>query len=364
MKKKLLMAVLCITMLGSMLGGCKKEEAADTESVVEAKTEETEEVVTREGEARSFLTGEWIDEELAAKRPVAMMVENTSATLPQYGISRADIIYECPVEGGITRLMAIFQDYSGMDKIGNVRSCRPYYIFFAKEFNAIYMHAGASVQGDEFLNTGIIDHIDGTTGAGGASYYRDDSRKAPHNLYTSSEMIDSGIAALGCDTNMDASYTGHYLFAEDDSPVELSDGTDAAVVSLYFVNPSPWFEYNEEDGLYYRYEFGEKQVDAMNDEQLAVKNIIIQECNSSMYDETAGTLNIDYMSGGNGKFITNGKCIDITWKRDSENGPTHYYDLSGNEITLNQGKTWVAVTESKYTERNHIYSTKEEFESR
>ncbi len=368
MKRKIVTGMLFVMVIG-LLSGCRKkqEKAPETEAVTEAETEavpvETEIADTHEGEAESYLTGEWILAEQANKRPIALMVENTKVTLPQYGLNRAGIIYECPVEGGITRLMALFQDYSGMDVIGNVRSCRPYYVNFAKEYDAIYMHAGASNEGTELLNASGIDHIDGITGQGGKSYYRDKSRKAPHNLYTSSDGIDSGIASYAFRREHDSSYSGHFQFAPEDAAVTLPNGVDAAVVSLYFRDPKPWFEYHADDQLYYRYEFGNPQMDAIDQSQIAVRNIILQECRSSFYDKSAGTLNLDCFSGGSGKYITNGKCIDITWKRESDSAITRYYDLSGNEITLNRGKTWIGIIQSSYADENHIYGTKEEFES-
>ncbi len=86
-------------------------------------------------------------------------------------------------------------------------------------------------------------------------------------------------------------------------------------VSLYYVDAKPWFVYNETDGLYYRYEFGDKQIDGSTGEQLAVKNIILQNCYSSLKDSKNGTLDIDYLSGGSGMYITNGKAVPITWKK-------------------------------------------------
>lgn len=76
-------------------------------------------------------------------------------------------------------------------------------------------------------------------------------------------------------------------------------------VSLYYVDAKPWFVYNETDGLYYRYEFGDKQIDGSTGEQLAVKNIILQNCYSNLKDSKNGTLDIDYLSGGSGMYITN-----------------------------------------------------------
>lgn len=325
-----------------------------TEQTTPAEDTQAVPVETHEGQTRSLFTGEWIDESLARERPVAVMTENTKVTLPQYGLGQADVIYECPVEGGITRLMAIYQDYLGLEKIGNVRSCRLYYVYFAKEFDAIYYHAGESKYALDVLNSSFIDNVDGITGVGGQYFYRDNSRKAPHNLYTTSERVAAGIEKYGYSTQLADSYEAHYQFTTEDEPNLLPDGIDATKISMYYVDPKPWFEYNSEDGLYYRYEFGAAQIDALTNEQLAVTNIIIQNCNSSLKDAKNGTLDIDYQSGGTGKFITKGKAINITWKRESASSRTIYYDINGDEIVLNPGTTWVEIVENSKAEQNTI----------
>jgi hypothetical protein len=73
------------------------------------------------------LTGEGMDEGISANRPWAIMINNLDKALPQCGISQADIIYEIPAEGGVTRMMAIFSDISDVEAIGSMRSLRPYY---------------------------------------------------------------------------------------------------------------------------------------------------------------------------------------------------------------------------------------------
>lgn len=337
-------------------------ELADSEATAETEEDSLLDKINAGLVQRSFLTGEWIDTELVKHRPVAIMTENTKACLPQYGLSHAGVIYECPVEGGITRLMTIYQDYKNLERVGNVRSCRMYYIYFAKEFDAIYLHAGENSFATPVLESTFIDNINAIKGKSNPYFDRiSDGRKAPHNLYTSGKQIDGAIEKYGYRKEFNEKYKNHYQFAEDDSPVRLENGQDAKVVKMYYVNPRPWFEYNEEDGLYYRYEFGEAQIDGLNKEHLAVKNIIIQECNRSYYDDAHTVLNLDYLSGGKGKYITNGKCIDISWKRKNESSPTKYYDSEGKEIVLNQGKTWVAVVEKQHASKNVIYATKEEF---
>lgn len=359
----LFLAILCLIFFFLFFKSEKDQDPTqslgETETqLVEAETEiVTESVDPHIGQAVSALTGEWIEKEQARLRPVAIMTENTSVCQPQFGISKADVYYECPVEGGITRMLSIFQDYSGMKKIGNVRSCRTYYVYFAKEFDAIYMHAGQSHFAKDLVESSYIDNVNGITGKGGPYYYRDSGRKAPHNLYTSSKSIKEAIKNLGYRKKHTKDYKGHYQFADEDQPEMLENGEDAKKISFYYSCNSPWFEYNEKDGLYYRFQFGQPHIDGNNNEQIAVKNILIQDCSWYLWEASTGYLYLDYMKGGKGKYITNGKCIDITWERETEDGPTRYYDLDHNEIKLNVGKTFVEVCQDDYSSRNVISAT-------
>jgi hypothetical protein len=374
MKKKVLALLLSTAMMAGLLAGCggstdtaeQGNDSADTVAENSAQQDDAadEEEISPEGQARSYLTGEWIDADLANERPVAIMIENTTAALPSYNISKADIIYEFPVEGGITRMMALFQDYSGMERIGNVRSCRAYFAYTAIAYDAIYVHCGGAIEAyEEVLDPGLVDNLDERLGASG--FFRSSDKSAPHNLYTSSDGLAEGIAAKGYATTHSDSYEGYFKFNTDDSSDITLDGEDAAVVVVYQANPKPWFVYNEEDGLYYRYEFGSAQKDAVTGEQLAVKNIIIQECTVDAYydEQNHDRVDIGTTAGGNGIFVTNGKAIDITWTCSADGSVTHYYDSDGNEIELNQGKTWVEVTDLEYSDRNVIYATYSDYEA-
>lgn len=397
MKKKVLQVLLGGMMASMLLSGCGKDKqeensntqiensegtqqetnnsSNDSDSQLTADTQlpsnsgASEEdiqssIIVVDGQAKSLLTGEWVDEKIAFTRPIAVMIENTKACTPHYGISRADVIYECPVEGGITRLMAISQDYADMERIGNVRSCRPYYVYFAKEYDAVYIHAGGSTEGKKLLKTGIIDELDGQKGAQNV-FFRTNDRKAPHNYYTSSNGIAKAMDKAGIRKTISNAAVSHFNFTDAESPVLLSEGVDAKVVSVYYVNCKPWFEYNEEDGLYYRYEFGKAHMDAAYDKQLAVKNIILQFCDWSVYNEEKGTLNLDIVNAkGGGIYITNGKAINITWEKNGEDTLTRYYDENGNEIVLNPGKTWINVIQNKHADKNVLYATKEEFKNK
>lgn len=368
MKKKMIMSLLLAASIGTLLFGCgKSEDNKDTEASV-IETEENEAEVeteeTKDGKKRSYTTGEWVDESIASQRPVAVMIENTKMALPQYGINSADVVYEAPVEGSYTRLMGIFQDYSGFDRLGNVRSCRPYYCYFAMEFDAIYIHYGECIYAVDILNSDKIDNLDGIEGrVDSLLFYRTDDRKKPHNAYITSDGITAAIEDKGYDTAYAENYKGHYQFAADEERVTLENGEDAVVVKPYYFYNKPWFVYNSEDGLYYRYQFDNPQVDALTNEQTAVSNIIYQYCDSSVIDTKYGYLDVNLTSGGKGKYFTNGKMIDITWSKQSDSEPTKYFDADGNEITLNQGKTWVCIIENSHAEKCAVYNSVEEFEN-
>lgn len=342
------LAILVI--VGVVLATSSKKKTPD-----KTTSGKTETVAGHEGEVKSYLTGEWVDKKIGNSRPIAVMTGNTKEALPQYGLNSAGVIYEAPVEGGITRLMAIYEDYKDLKQIGTVRSCRPYYAYFAKEFDAIYVHVGQSVHAEELLNSGFIDHLSGLDGSVSDTFYRTDEHPAPHNCFTSAEGIASGIKTKGYSTSYSSSYKGHYQFAEDGKVEKLKDGEDCVYIKPYYFYNKPSFVYDSKTKKYKRYHFGEKHIDALDKKQIEVSNIIFQNVDYSIYEGTQ-YLNIPVDGSGDGKFFTNGKMIDVTWKKQDD-GITHYYDKDGKEITLNQGKTWVCIIQNEYADES-VFSDK------
>lgn len=362
MKKYTAALFTAIFLAAAVLGGCAKEEAAPaveeitttqkpTETPAATTVQETETTTqeSREGMVRSRLTGEWVEEAIGTRRPIAVMLNNIIDAVPQSGIEQAGVVYEAPVEGALTRLMGIFEDYDNLDKIGSVRSSRLYYIYFAKEFDAVYTHFGQAIYAEPLLNSSDVDNLNGLK-LDGSCFYRTTDRVAPHNAYIGAEGIAKGIAQYGYRTGYREGFEEHYKFNEDSSAeIELAGGQTANKVTPGYAINKPWFEYNKEDGLYYRFQYGGKQIDDLTGNQLAYKNIIMQVVD--YYDYGDGYLYITTTGSGSGKYITNGKAIDITWKKDEEFGITRYYDAQGNEITLNTGKTWVCIIQDDREEK-------------
>ena len=355
-------------LLAACLGGCSKTyEQADAaaETVTEAESEvpttafileteaqkETEplERIEVDGKIRSYLTGEMTDVAQANRRPVAVMMENDKAALPQYGINRAGVVYEAPVEGEMNRFMALIEDYDDLERIGSVRSCRTYYTYFAREFDAVYVHYGQSNFAKPYLQN--VDNINGLDAIGTTAFYRSSDKKAPHNAYTSADRLFQSIEKLGYRTGYDEAYEGHFQFARGDEQI-VPDGEPAyKVVPGYPIN-NPWFEYQEEEGVYHRFQYGDRHYG--DEGQIAVKNIIFQYVEWGYY-ATTPYLNINVHTGHEGYYFTNGRCQQITWEKDGEFGPTRYYDLDGNEITLNKGKTWICIIGTDRYNKAEIY---------
>ncbi len=312
-----------------------------------------EERVEKDGMIRSYLTGEMVSSAIGNRRPVAVMMSNDKEALPQYGINRAEVIYEAPAEGGMNRYMAILENYDDLDRIGSVRSCRTYYTYFAREFDAIYAHYGQSTFAKPYLAN--VDNINGLDGIGTVAYFRTKDRKSPHNAYTSGDRLNKSILQLGYSETYDQSYRGHYRFAKDGHKVTLEGAnsvSDAYKVYPGYVLNKPWFEYHEDDGLYYRYQYGAPHKG--NEGQIKVKNIILQYCPSAHY-ATTEYLNINVQDDSYGCYVTEGRSIPIKWSKEGEFGPTHYYDMENNEIILNQGKTWVCIISAQDSPNVKLY---------
>lgn len=329
----------------------EKEEDSSSE---EAETEADLDTPPAEGMVRSRLTNEWVDEDVANTRPVAIMIPN-SKTASQYSISDASILYECNVEGSMTRLMAVFEDWKNLEKVGNIRSCRDYYLYWAFEWDAIYIHYGGPFYIDDLVgrsdtqNINCIDY--------GKASFRDTAKNSTDNAFTSGSLIQDAINHYGYPMTYRDGYSDatHYQFAGSSEPNTLEQYSDAINASKIDLSPAYpvtncYFIYNEETGLYDRYQHlsGDSDgphIDLANNKQLAFKNVLIQNTYFEVRDQK-GYLSFQcHDTTRDGWFFTNGKGIHVTWEKTSDYGATRYYDDNGNEIKLNTGKTMVCIVE-------------------
>lgn len=321
--------------------------------------------VQADEQVRSVYTNELIPASLASLRPIAVMMPTDKAAQPSYGIGNAKILYEIMEEGNISRQLAIIDNWQGLERIGNIRSCRDYYIPEAKEWDPILIHFGGVYYMQERITAPDVNNLSGTNeyGTGGDRpgskyFYRTTDRKAPHNAYISAEGITKACQALGYSLNTRQEYynPSHFLFANGVNTLEQYPGAipgNVIDLSQIFSYTKSYFTYNPADGLYYKNIHGKPQTDGLTGTQLTFSNIIIQNTNWSKRD-AKGYLafqNID--STMDGYYFTKGRGIHVTWKKTADYTPTKYYDDNGNEIQLNEGKTYIAIAQSG---KNVLYS--------
>ena len=348
------------------------EETPDIDLEIEEEKEKQEEEVkvigereTKNGKIQSYLTGEWIEEEKAVRRPIAVMIPNNAPAMPQYGLSKAAIIYEAPVEGRITRLMGVFEDYDELDHIGPVRSSRDYFVYVAMGYQAIYCNWGlARPYVEELLSRDTVQNIsaavEGIHNPSDAAFGRI-KRPGYATEFTGYLFIDGlekAVKRQKYETEYDELFVPPFTFIADNYRAEYAEEKDA-----FHIYPggreenaggygayNPYFEYEEEEQLYYRYQDGKKQIDEYDGSQLAVSNVVLQYCHGEVRDKK------DYLAfgvhgEGDALVFTNGKVIEATWMRyDGDATPAKFFDKDGNEIIFNQGKTWICNIWDEYGE--------------
>ena len=273
-------------------------------------------------------------------RPIAVMIDNNINAMPQAGLIEADIIYEIIVEGGESRLMLILQD-KDLDKIGPIRSARHYFLDYALENDAIYVHYGWSPQAQADITSLGVDNINGIYESS-TSFWRVDDKYAPHNAVTSTENILEIADRKGYRVDREKDNVLNYVVDE----VELDDGEVANTVTIpYSSGNVVEYEYDKDLKEYVRYSRGEKQVDWDTGKTVTTKNIIIEKARNSTLNDGSGKgrQTLDNIKELDGYYITNGKVIEITCDKTSRSGQTVYKDLEGNEIDVNDGKTFIQI---------------------
>ena len=273
-------------------------------------------------------------------RPIAVMIDNHSDAWPQAGLQEAYLVYEIIVEGGETRLMALFKG-TDVEKIGPVRSARHYFVDYAMENDAIYVHFGESPQADKDIKKYSINEIDGIA-EDGTTFWRVRDKASPHNAVTSTAKLLASIKNKKYKTTSSKESVLNYVTEE----VNLEEGQGAVSVTiphsqLQTVN----YEYDEEKQVYERYARGKEQADWDTKEVITTKNIIITFCNNYTLTDTEnkGRQGLTNIGTFDGYYITKGKAIKIKCIKSARDEQTIYQDLEGNEIKVNDGNTFVHI---------------------
>jgi hypothetical protein len=281
------------------------------------------------------------------KRPVAVMVNNIKASLPQYGIEKADIIYELPVEGGITRLMAVYADYTNVPNVCSIRSCRYYYPIIAFGMDAIYCHWGEDKTiAVDTLNRLKIDNIDGYSNGYDLIFFRDKQRAktydTEHTGYLKGSELPKAIQKLGYRNNIKTDLLKMFTFNQEDNPV-LPEGNECVYVNVPFSDDYySTFKYDTVTKTYKKEHSGKKHMDSATGNQLSFTNVFVLESNISSRGTKNGLINVE-LKGGKGYYISDGMAQPITWKKAAEDEPIKFYDKAGSELRVNAGKSYIGI---------------------
>ena len=343
--KKILALVLSVLMVLCLFAGCGKDDEQKA-TAPDVNGEGLNQNETVSGPVNP-LTGETVSEDESDLRPYCVMINNHPDARPAVGLSQASIIYEALAEGGITRMMAVFNDVDGIT-IGSLRSARPYYISMAQAYDAIYIHAGGSDQAYSDIKSLGIDNMDGVRGARAgeaSSYYRDQTRlsqgkNVEHTLFADGSKL-AAFAAKNFDLKHDSGYDTSYglSFSADAASQCKSSTTDFTVPYGYYKTN---FKYNTEKNCYNAYISGTEYTDGGNNSSIDLANVIVLNIPTKTID-SYGRQAMELTGSGTGYFFTGGKYVEINWARADRADNFHYTLTGGTPLNLSVGKTWISI---------------------
>lgn len=276
-------------------------------------------------------------------RPYAVMINNNHAAWPQCGLQDAYLVYEIIAEGGISRMMALYKDVYPT-KIGSVRSARHYFIDYAEENDAIYIHWGGSPQAYSRLSG--IDDLDGIA-LEGSIFFRDRSlnRAYEHTGFVDLEKAKEYATEKGYTRDTEKDLLLNYSAEEIDLSGNVQAKPADSITLKYSDYHTTSYEYDTENKVYKRSMSGKANVDLETGEQYTAKNIIVYKVNNYALNDgsSKGRQELDNIGSGTGYYISNGYSIPIKWEKTSHSGQTVYKYETGEEITVNDGNTFIQI---------------------
>jgi len=322
--------VLALAVLASYIFAANKE-AVNAESNSTALEKVNDEEIC---EIKRLLDNICVDKGQENFVPWAIMIENNIDSRPPAGIEHASIVFEAIAESSITRFLAIFPGDLEIKRIGPVRSARPYYLDWATEFDPVYLHVGGSPQALAELAVSSMYDLDQFVN--GPYYWRDKKRYAPHNVYTSSKLINEAIEDKNWDET--ASFDTWIFKAEEDlenrpESQEIKINYDAYYYDVVW-------KYDREQNDYIRYQMDSRYKTEQS--EIRTKNIAVVYTENRVIDDY-GRLYTRTLGEGEAVVFHDGIAIEGNWKKPNAKSRLRFFDSEGNEIEMNEGKTWIAI---------------------
>jgi hypothetical protein len=269
----------------------------------------------------------------------AVAIDNHVDARPASGLARSPIVFELPVEGGITRFLAFFEKGGEITELGPVRSARPYFLDLISEFGyPLFLHFGGSPAAlEKIASSSLFTAADRDgMGAAGNGFWRDLKKEMPHNAYTSSAKVEAMFAVRGGGERV----VTPWLFSQN---IKSEQNEEASFVAPVGNGPSysPEWRYQKEKNLYVRYVAGKEQVDAAG-EVLAAENVVVMSAAVKTLD-SIGRLSVNLFGEGEATVYRAGEAVAAKWKNEEGGSPMRFYGSTGAEIVFSAGRVWIEV---------------------
>lgn len=356
---RLCSVLLAVLLMVSSFVGCNKEEP-ETPDESTSTTAPVEESLTENIEVpeniNPFTGLADLSENAIGARPVAIMVENSPAARPQWGISTPDIVIEGVAEGGITRMMWIYADTEKIpEKVGPVRSARHDFVELARGMNAIFVHWGASDGSKYGLTLGYqtirnlgVNNIDGKKYEG-SYFFRDNTRNTAieHRGITSGTAIKNAISNFGYSTKATPNDWQPYDVSVGQHPTSTNLENCTEITLTFSTGFTHTFKYNSTDNKYYNYLNNTLMTDGNDGSAMAVENVIVLYAPVSTLNTSAGhkEWNLE-VTNGEGYYVSNGVGQKIYWSKAGKTEPLKIKDSGNKELVINNGQVWMGIVPS------------------
>lgn len=356
MKKSIIRTVsvlLAIVLMVSSFAGCGKKEpeqpeesTSTTAPVTESATDSVE--IPENVNPLTGLTD--LSENAEGSRPIAIVVENSPAARPQWGISTPDIVIEGVAEGGITRMLWVYADAAKIpNRVGPTRSARHDFVELASGMDAIFVHWGGSDGSKVGMTLGYqairnlgVNNVDQMTNAG-SFFTRDSSRAAPHNGIISGTSIESAIAKLGYRTKtLSNNWKPYGVAVEGQNPTSTNIESCSEITVTFSTGFSHTFKYNSTDNKYYNYLNNTLMKDGNDGSSMAVENVITLYVPVTTLNTKEGhkEWNLE-VTNGEGYYVSNGVGQKIYWSKAGKSAPLKIKDINNKELVINKGQVWM-----------------------
>lgn len=361
MKLKIFSLITAIALILCLFCGCTDDS---NQNSLSTSSEKTSSVQSKEEPKKitylNNLTGcmEFDSAEQVMTRPVAVMVNNLSkAQKVQTGLSKASIVYETVVEGGITRLLAIFKSFDDVGDIGTIRSARYSYLDLANGHDALYFHCGADeIYFKPYANQLSSDHIDINVGVNNKYGKRvKNGLESEHTMYTSASLITKALSDKNRRTQLksDSVHANMWQnFAPEDKTVTYNDGVATKASVFFSASYVTTFNYDTSTKMYVKSNKSGNSTDYKTGKKNSYKNVLVLFARVTNFADNYHTK--VHLDSGNGYYLTNGTLKQIKWSKGNSNSPFKITDLDGNTVEFNAGNTYVCIPPASNKDKTSI----------